>query len=130
MLEKLHRPADEADLRAAAKEFPPLERPEVAALVAQPVIAAAAKPPRHVHALRWMCWTLMLVSVGLFAGADVYANWLEARGRGQAIDPVTATGWVRLGIKTTWYALPLVALTLLWLVWHFIVGAFHPGLPM
>ena len=121
MLEQLHRDARE------------VERERLADALAFVAVTGASVPPKTsspLKAYRWLCWSLMLLAVGMFASSDVVANWLEGRGRGQAIDPVTATGWVRLGIRTTWYALPLVSLTLGWLVWHFIVGAFYPDLPL
>lgn len=77
---------------------------------------------------KWVAWVGMLLSAVLFAAADIYANELEKRGRGQDAEPVTATGWVRKGIRSYWIVGPILMMA--WLVWHFFVGAFYPGLPL
>lgn len=78
---------------------------------------------------KWLAWMGMLLTVVLFTASDVYANELEKDGRGQADEPVTATGWVRKGIRTgLWIVGPI--LMMLWLVWHFFVQAFYPGMPL
>lgn len=81
------------------------------------------------RAKKWVAWIGMLLSAVLFIAADLYANELEKRsGKSQDEEPVTATGWVRKGIRSWWVIGPILAI--LWLVWHFFVGAFMPGLPL
>lgn len=70
----------------------------------------------------------MLIATLLFAVSDIFANELERRGKGPAEEPVTATGWVRKGIRSPWIVGPVLAMV--WLVWHFFVQAWYPGLPL
>jgi len=77
-----------------------------------------------VHSLRARvtAWTLMVVGFLLFCAADIYAASQERDGRS-----VTASSFMRKAVRRC----PLVLVAgVAWVIWHFGVQAWFPGLPL
>lgn len=71
---------------------------------------------------KWADWIGMIVAAVLFIGADVDAATQEGGGK-----RVTASSWVRAAIRR-WPILGVLIVAEV--VWHFVVQAWFPGLPL